>query len=247
MIDIKKISEVPAPAGAFAKLGLNQGIFKRLEPLTGPSFWAIKYVVQVGDYEYNGAIFAPGDQLYNLKGERINSSHPDWQDTLDRKETECCSLFWHILKVIGKHINKETKFLQMKNTPANSFKEWASQFTDVLFSKELNIPVDIFIENSVNKKDGKTYKTLPQVFYEGEFICPQTNDTWTPKIDPVNGLTYTNERGELHPFKRSVKYIESEKYTINLNGQNTPNTVKTTTAPTSTGNSTATAGTWDLF
>jgi hypothetical protein len=104
-----------------------------------------------------------------------------------------------------------TKLKSALNTPIASFKNFV-QILEKLVKDTPNwdkIPLDIFLvyQWSIKGDNTRTFLELPKNTKHGSFITKTTTTDFTEV--KTSGLKYVNEKGEIHPFKRSKWFMES--------------------------------------
>lgn len=106
------------------------------------------------------------------------------------------------------YVSKEE--LQEALTSVKSFKQYAGKLMLLLQNAEaFDKEVHLFMEYQAVAKDGRKFLQLPRASKNGAFIADAElyKGTWEEVKD--KGLSYKNEKGEVHLFKRSEWYMNN--------------------------------------
>lgn len=175
---------------------------------------AIEVNVKVGDRDQK-IWFNEINQAYH-EGEKVYPGDEGFEQERDKIAIQQNATIVHFLKAVG--VTEET----LENALGegfDSFRPYAKKITSLLPTGFENKPLDVFFEYQFDfktNKDGdlndKTYPTLPKNMKGGYFIVPAQPGNWK-EVRDGEGLHYENEKGDVHPFKRNQKFMDSNKGT----------------------------------
>jgi len=177
---------------------------------------AIELVIQVRDRE-NKVWFAPITKVFGKEGQELEPNHSDYATNFNASVLQQNAVVTHYLKALG--VSEEA----MKNnlsTPSTTFKEYAQKIINLLPTGFDKKPLDLFLEYQwkIGKKaDGtlndKTYPQIPKNMKGGYFIVPAQPGKFKEVRGEDGSLSYVNESGTIHPFRRDASFMEGNKGT----------------------------------
>jgi len=207
-------SESLAPGKQGGKFGLNTGAYVtkfEYNPNAGAGGAqqdAIDFTVQVGEREYRLRFF-PVSKVYSKEGGEITDTGSDAYKEAMKKETAQLSA---TLSDIVKCFVDEGTLKTALATPIASFKNYAEILQRLVQSAPAwqSTPVDVFLQYQWKPSgdNDKTYLELPKNVKHGIFITKSLGEGYKEVRTPTS-LSYVNEIGDKHPFKRGEWFLGS--------------------------------------
>lgn len=207
-------SESLQSKGVAVKFGLNQGA--RIS--------ALNYVPQSADSnEYvqmeitlaDGAvmkqrIYMPSGDVYSGNN-RLSPGMEGYDKAVQEQTNQRLAVLIHAVRALG--ATPEQIQNNLNATKPQSFQQWCQAVLGGVSQQLLQSNrVDVFLEYEWNIREGQTqtYLVLPRNMKGGYWLCQAMPGTFKEE-NTADGLSYVNEQGMLHPFTRSVNFMESNK------------------------------------
>lgn len=141
-------------------------------------------------------------------------------------------------------VDSETYQAALSRPGTLTFKDFCTIVGSMLPKDFNKKPLDIFLQYQWQPSSGqtRTYLELPRKMSYGKWVVPAQAGNWTKNVvegasdDVREALTYTNEKGEKHPFVRNGWFMNSNF--AKSQGTESPNSEQTS-APDSNGNAQA--------
>jgi hypothetical protein len=222
--------------------GLNQALLTKFEynpnaGKDGTAANAIDIVFQVGDREFNSRIYETTKVYDKNSNEITDVNSKEYIDAYNADWTQKNAVIVHILKAF----RTDAEVKQAFSAPIADFASFANIAQSLLPDGFNTKPLDVFLEYQWSISDGqdRTYLQLPRNMKGGYFVVPAQPGTWKEEIAEDGSLSYKNESGAEHPFKRDKNFMEGPKANQQKEGEELP-------APGSAsgGAGSATASTW---
>ena len=117
----------------------------------------------------------------------------------------------HIMKSLG--VTEET-MKEKLSVPIPTFKEYCKILMSMLPKNFATKPVDVFLQYQSTLRGKMTFLELPKNPNNGKFLVPAVKPVGAWKeLKDVSGLKYVDDENNVHPFKRTAKYLEQKSAT----------------------------------
>jgi hypothetical protein len=198
------------------KFGLNHGNITKIEFTatagkdSGPGN-AVDIWVQIGEREYRRRLYETTTGLYGKKNVLIEPGQEGYAELYVEDMKQKMAVIVHAVKAIGV---TQAQIDTIFTTPATSFTDWATKITSLVPAEFQKKPVDIFLEYQweIGEDQDKTYPELPKNMKGGRFLDSSVAPVgkWN-EVRDEKGLHYKDDAGNIHPFDRSLAFMESNK------------------------------------
>lgn len=135
---------------------------------------------------------------------------PDYIANVGAEVDGLQAIIIHYMKAVG---TTQEKIDQATATPISTFAQWATVMSAIIPKDMATKELDIFLQYQWNIKGSNTVTFLelpntPNKLKQGAFVIPSVPGKFT-KVEGVEGLSYVNETGVIHPFVRTEWFMES--------------------------------------
>lgn len=213
MYGYKDSSEL-APGKQGGKFGLNTGAkvtkfeYNPNAGAGGAAQDAIDLTVQVGEREYRHRFF-PISKVYSKEGGEITDTNS--QEYKDAMSKEVSQLNATLSDIVKSFVDPEVLKTALA-APISSFRNYAETLQRLVQSAPnwQSTPVDVFLQYQWKPSgdNDRTYLELPKNVKHGLFITKSLGEGFK-EVKTSTSLTYENESGVKHPFKRGEWFIGS--------------------------------------
>ena len=211
----------------FGLFGLNTGVIQKFEYTpaikdeTGKELSEqIAIEIKSGESIYK-QWWMPVNKVFGKDGGEINEGHPDYTKNYNEQMKHFKAVMTHYLKVFISEDNLKTAF----TAPLNSFGDFAKLVCTLMSPAVAGAkPVDVFLQYQWKIKEGNTmtFLELPKNLKDGSFITAHMTPVGAWKeVRNAEGLSYVDDAGNVHRFKRSKSYLDSPKAVQQKEGQET--------------------------
>lgn len=211
----------------FGLFGLNTGVIQKFEYTpaikdeTGKELSEqIAIEIKSGESIYK-QWWMPVNKVFGKDGGEINEGHPDYTKNYNEQMKHFKSVMTHYLKIFISEDNLKTAF----TAPLNSFGDFAKLVCTLIAPVVAGAkPVDVFLQYQWKIKEGNTmtFLELPKNLKDGSFITAHMTPVGAWKeVRNAEGLSYVDDAGNVHRFKRSKSYLDSPKAVQQKEGQET--------------------------
>lgn len=230
-------SEDLAPGKQGGKFGLNTGKVVKFEynpnaGAGGAAQDAIDLTVQVGEKEFRHRFF-PVTKAYSKEGGEITDTNSaEYKEAIEKETNQLNAVLTDVVKIF---VDDATLRAALA-TPISSFKNYAEILQRLVQSAPnwQETPVDVFLQYQWKPSgdNNRTFLELPKNVKHGIFITKSLGEGFK-EVKTSTSLTYVNEAGVKHPFKRGEWYLASnyanpvileETPTPNMGGDSTGST-----------------------
>lgn len=208
----KDSSEV-APGAQGGKFGLNTGAhvtkfeYNANGGASGAAQDVIDFTVQVGEREYRHRFF-PVSKVFKNNQELTDTNSEEYKAEFQKQ----MDLFNSTISDIVKVFVPEEDLKAALSAPISSFKDFAQIVTRLVQTSPSwdKKAVDVFLQyqNSPTGDNDRAYLNLPKNVQHGSYIVASLGAGYK-EVKTDTSLTYVNEAGEAHPFKRGKWFLES--------------------------------------
>lgn len=197
------------------KFGLNHGFFSLIQfnPNGGAGGSAMNCVdihVKVSDREFRRRIFDITGIILKDGNNEIQPTDEKYPEIFAKNMKQITACVVHAIKAAG--VKQEDIDKMFKIAPATSFVDWTERIISLLPANYTTIPIDVFLhwQNSIQSGQNTTYLELPKNMKSGRWLesAVKPVGTWSEQIT-ADGLKYTDDAGNEHPFQRSEFYMNS--------------------------------------
>lgn len=181
-----------------------------------PEREAIEVVINIKQGE-SKTWFSPINKVFGDKNEELQADHKDYANNYNAAVLQQNAVVIHYLKALG--VSEEA----IKNALSQgftSFKAYSDAIIALIPAGFEKRPLDLFQEYQWNigkKASGelneKTYPQIPRNMKGGYFLVTAQPGSWKEVVGDDGSLSYVNANGVEHPFKRSSRFMESNKGT----------------------------------
>lgn len=198
-------SIAPNNSGAFGNFGLNTGVFLtkfEFNPNGGAGGSAkecVDITFKIKDKEVSTRVFP------------LERQPEDTDKDFENKVKTYTATLADIVKCFVPEDQIKTA---LAVNPA-TFKDYITILTG-LITRNPNysqVPLDLFLQYdfTIGKGADRTYLRIPKIgkTYHGLFICPSKGEGFKEVRAEDKSLSYVKENGEVHPFKRTAWFMES--------------------------------------
>lgn len=205
--------------GNYGKFGLNKGFITNLSYVedkskSGEAYKAIKLSVKIDEGEYNHLIFLSQEIYENDKpfgtAQLLSPGMEGYEEAFYAHYIQHIAVIKHALHALG--VTDETIDKAMEGAGMDNFLDSIKKLVSLAPADYDKKPVDIFLEYEWAIREGKdkTYPVLPKNMKGGQFLIASVEGNWTP-VEDANGLHYTDEAGNRHPFTRNSNFMKGNK------------------------------------
>lgn len=195
--------------------GLNQGFITKIEfnpnaGKDGSPANAVDIHVQIDDKEYRRRLYETTGELYGKNNTKLKPGDEGYQEKYNEDMTQKVAVIKHALKAVGVTDDQIDSKMSNVTSVAAGLEALVSLAPSDLSSKK----VDIFLEYQWQIASGqdKTYLELPKNMKGGYFLIPVIKPVGSWKeVKNEDGLKYTDDAGNVHPFDRNATFMESNK------------------------------------
>lgn len=230
----------------FGLFGLNTGVIQKFEYTpaskddTGRELSEqISVEIKIGESVLK-QWWMPVNKVFGKNGEELDSTHPDYTKGYNEQMKHFKSVMTHYLKTFISEEALKAAF----STPISSFGDFAKLVCTLMAPAVAEAkPIDVFLQYQWKIKEGNTmtFLELPKNLKDGSFITASMKPVGAWKeVRNAEGLSYVDDAGNVHRFKRSKSYLESPKAIQQKEGQENSSAGNAM----NTGASTAAASTW---
>ena len=211
----------------FGLFGLNTGVIQKFEYTpaikdeTGKELSEqIAIEIKSGESIYK-QWWMPVNKVFGKDGGEINEGHSDYTKNYNEQMKHFKSVMTHYLKIFISEDNLKAAFA----APLNSFGDFAKLVCTLMAPAVAGAkPVDVFLQYQWKIKEGNTmtFLELPKNLKDGSFITAHMAPVGAWKeVRNAEGLSYVDDAGNVHRFKRSKSYLDSPKAVQQKEGQET--------------------------
>lgn len=184
---------------------------------------SVTITVQIGDRQYKIFLFFnPGEQVY-VKGELVGPEAEGYMEVYGASLVQRIAVIKHTLKAVGA-TQAQIDHIAGQIDPSDLAKGVQALLT-ALPANYKTTPVDVFLnwQYSIRKDQKETYLELPNSMLTGAFLIPAVKPVgvWKEVITDENDLSYVDNAGTTHPFKRSSTFMESPRASRQTEADNT--------------------------
>lgn len=213
---------------SFGVFGLNQNVLMvrcEYNPNGGANEEAIDCLdiaFKIGETEQRQRWF-PIVKVFGKNGEITDTSSEEYIAAYNEQMKHFKAVMTHYLKAF----NSEEVLKAAFATPPSNFVDYFKLVSKLMSQGIANkVPLDLFLQYqwNINPNANQTYLEIPKNLKDGAFLVPHMNPvgewkeerTWKEKDEKGNeivmkGLRYVDNAGNVHKFKRSQSYMESNK------------------------------------
>lgn len=153
-------------------------------------------------------------KVYGKDGEITDKESEAYKKAFNDAGKQLRGVITHYMKIF--HTEEEIKAALAK-TSINNFVDYFKFATEAVKNgiQKKGPEVDVFLQWQwqISSGQDKTYLELPKNMKDGSFICKPiaTSSSWKEVRDAKKGLSYVDESGAEHRFKRDANYLTSNK------------------------------------
>lgn len=209
----------------FSLFGLNTGVIQKFEYTPATKDETGKELSEQIAIEFKTGEnvlkqwWMPINKVFGKNGEELDASHPDYTKNYNEQMKHFKSVMTHYLKIFLSEDSLKAAFA----TPMSSFGDFARLVCTLMSPAVAQAkPVDAFLQYQWKIKEGSTmtFLELPKNLKDGSFITAHIAPVGAWKeVRNAEGLSYVDDAGNVHRFKRGKSYLESPKAVQQKEGQ----------------------------
>jgi hypothetical protein len=185
----------------------------------GSAAEAVDITVSIGDKEFRSRIYDITGDLY--KGDTmISPEDPGYNAVYNAEKAQREAVIVHAVKALGATEQQIQAALVAGNV--TNFATWATAMCGIKPANFATLPVDVFVEWqwNIGSDNDRTFLQLPKNMKGGRFLNVGVAPVgkWN-EVNDANGLRYTDDANNEHPFTRSENYMQSNKAKQQIEGE----------------------------
>lgn len=228
--------------GSYAKFGLNTGTITKFEynpngGSGGAEADCLDIEITIEEKAFRTRLY-PVTKVFGKNGEITDTNSPEYKKNFEIAQKTLKGIITHYLKVFYTEEELKTSLNQVFPTTVDFFKFVAQGIQKAIAAK--GPEVDVFLQYQWNIASGqdRTYLELPKNMKDGSFICkPIVPVGEWKELRNEEGLSYVDNAGNIHRFRKPKEFLESNKGKQQKNDSSTPagDAAITGQAPAATG------------
>lgn len=184
--------------------------FEEAESDNGP-YKAVNINVSAEGKEFFSKLFL-NTVVYGSNNEKLSPEDEGYDAAFYKQYSQTVAVIKQALHSVG--VTDEAINASVAGVTNENFIEGIKKMVALVPKNFSSKSIDVFLEYQweIQKDNTKTFIVLPKKMTGGRFLCPTVTPVgkWEAVISD-KGLHYVDNAGNIHPFRRSVSYMESNK------------------------------------